>query len=1323
MTAALERMRAALTEPFRRGADTAVLTLTTGAAGTADVAGYDFTEHVARFGGDPDPRYVVTALADVAADTRVRIGYGTGGGPTQTVEIAVAAGTVAGTSFVIRLGADEGSAVRLRSVSAVPAPASPADAWQVTALLGTLARLLWVLGRERAVLDRHVGLLRGRMRDVDRADGVTLDLLGFDLGVPRFPALPYGFEDRTIALYHLDDADGAPVADAAVLYTGGAGHPGRVVGARAQAPSRFGPGFAFDTPAARIEIAHADELATGPQADLTVECFVRPDVATGEGAVLSKHGDPADATRSGWALSVGEFGRGVPRNVQFLVSAGGAATVLHAGASLPATRFSHLAGVVDRAAGRARLLVDGRVVASASFDGDLTNDVPVRIGRAGADAAHAFSGRVDEVRLSAAARTAFAPVLGESDDGYRRRLDIFRRWTLPTPAGMAAALADVVPELAGVRRPFVVTDVDSTLVQATLTLLVEPGAIPAGVMVDDVGTHGVDQATAAGRPEDDVAFDPTLLVDATDTGARFPPRTSAVANARLMRVGTRSALRALLGLAAAARGGEGDLAVTDGYDPAASDLRAVGRALHLRHASVPTASLAGLALQAGFAHVAHRGDPDGVVAAVRDTSSVEIVTDSGTAVPQNGFDGLVGQTVTLRVDPAPAPGSTVRWSSVNCGHGRVGIVGRADRRTATISLDRPGGLVVEVIVGHNGRIVTGTRPLRIGLAELPAGASIAESGGPGGAEPAAVAPDEAFHPAYLVDADPLFIRPGGTPPETRRVHPALAERLALLATILPAGRPALAKAWDPAEPGPAGRTPANVGRSASLERGTSTATPAQLAALAHAAGISWVGTDGTTVRLVQDPSTLAPIHGPTILGEGTSADLRIVRAGPRAVAVTRDLVWTLNAESATVSALDTAGTVHACVKVGVTPVAIAAAPDGSLVLTADAGEESVSLVRTAGGAVTRVPLGAAPVDVAHHPTEARAYVALASAAGDIVELDPAGAAVLRTVGVGAQVVAVRCAPGGDRLWAVTRKPELCAVDLGTFVVTARVALDAPPADLAVGAARAYVTEPSAGALVVVDLGAGRVAARFADAGAAPTRLALSPAEDLLYVVDPVEGRVRLRAADGAQAASPGLPSSRVVAGVSAVAASADRAYLATGGPAADTVTVLDPTRGAPLVAAWPLGTGLGERLVWSVRVSGGASATFADTTRALTALTGVRAGPLQVRAVYRWPDAPGPHTVRVGLAQELLDREAAGEKIVIQRDQFDLVMNVLNHLCPVGVEVDTRAVRDRVVELRAGLSEAFPPYTYPDFRARGPRPPAFRFGADDGRNPTTEDTP
>ena len=71
---------------------------------------------------------------------------------------------------------------------------------------------------------------------------------------------------------------------------------------------------------------------------------------------------------------------------------------------------------------------------------------------------------------------------------------------------------------------------------------------------------------------------------------------------------------------------------------------------------------------------------------------------------------------------------------------------------------------------------------------------------------------------------------------------------------------------------------------------------------------------------------------------------------------------------------------------------------------------------------------------------------------------------------------------------------------------------------------------------------------------------------------------------------------------------------------------------------------------------------------------------------------------------ELRQRVAGGEDVVISKEQYDLVMNVLNELRPIGVEVDTREVRERVVELRGDLLDAFPGYTYPDFRARGPRP-------------------
>jgi hypothetical protein len=130
----------------------------------------------------------------------------------------------------------------------------------------------------------------------------------------------------------------------------------------------------------------------------------------------------------------------------------------------------------------------------------------------------------------------------------------------------------------------------------------------------------------------------------------------------------------------------------------------------------------------------------------------------------------------------------------------------------------------------------------------------------------------------------------------------------------------------------------------------------------------------------------------------------------------------------------------------------------------------------------------------------------------------------------------------------------------------------------------------------------------------------------------------------------------------------------------------------------------------TVRVTGGAQARLSSTTGSRITLTGVKPGPVQVRVVLQQPGGTPPYTVRVGLAQALLDLEAAGGEVVIRKDQYDLVMNVLNHLCPVGVEIDTRAAREHVLELRDALLEAFPPYTYPDFRARGPRPPGWTFG-------------
>lgn len=603
--AAVDRMAGRLTVPFARGADRLTLTLSPAPGGSpaeASVADYSFAEHRARFATNPDPRYIVTALHDVTVAATLTVGYEVpraGAAPRQgSAQLHVPAGTLAGTSMVLHLGADgadEGPATRLRTLTMDPKPAdhtpSTHSRWGLTALLGTMAKLLWVLGWERDGLRSYLTQVRTQRR-LDQAVGQTLDLFGFDLGVPRFPPLPYSFEDHTVALWHLDDPPGAPVQDATHLF-GAPGHPSTSVTARAGATGRFGSAFAFADQGAEITIAdpgHAD-LALAATDDFTAECFVKPDDGGWEGAVLSKHPEPTDPAQPGWALSVGRFGRGITRNVRLLLSDGPNPVELFADSELPLTRFTHLAGVIDRTARQARLYLDGVLSATKPLDGvgALSNTAPVRIGRAGPDPAHVFRGVIDEVRLSRAARGSFHPVLGEDDSSYQRRLRIFRRWTLPTPASIQAALNEAVREIHGVANPLVVDDHDSTLVQGVTALTITPAD---GAAVGEPG----------GAPGGDGG-------DGGDTGGGG--------------VGPGPSLPAI------------KVAVT----------RAAG----------------------------------------------------DTATPEHGFDLLVGQTLTLTVQPDLPPGlpltafppdALLRWSMIACGNGRVDFTGDAyavEQPTVTVA--------------------------------------------------------------------------------------------------------------------------------------------------------------------------------------------------------------------------------------------------------------------------------------------------------------------------------------------------------------------------------------------------------------------------------------------------------------------------------------------------------------------------------------------------------------------------------------------------------------------------------------------------------------
>ena len=98
------------------------------------------------------------------------------------------------------------------------------DAWDVVALFGAIAKLLWILGVEKDALARVRQDVRNA-RFVQSALAAGLDALGKDMRVPRLPPRPYSVDDPTIALWHLDEVpNGGPATAIADQAT--PSHPG-----------------------------------------------------------------------------------------------------------------------------------------------------------------------------------------------------------------------------------------------------------------------------------------------------------------------------------------------------------------------------------------------------------------------------------------------------------------------------------------------------------------------------------------------------------------------------------------------------------------------------------------------------------------------------------------------------------------------------------------------------------------------------------------------------------------------------------------------------------------------------------------------------------------------------------------------------------------------------------------------------------------------------------------------------------------------------------------------------------------------------------------
>ncbi|HVK15261.1 MAG TPA: LamG-like jellyroll fold domain-containing protein, partial [Gemmataceae bacterium] len=164
-------------------------------------------------------------------------------------------------------------------------------------------------------------------------------------------------------------------------------HTGTLVGGVTYAAGKVGQAFNFNG-TNRVEVADAPSLDATTA--VTAEAWINPSTlafASGFGAVLAKG---TGATRN-YALFVRSTGS---LRLSYFTT-GGADVVLETAAGVvPAGLFSHVAAVIDTAAGVMRVYLNGQLVASRATAGPLVaNTAPLTIGLAGT---HGFRGLIDE---------------------------------------------------------------------------------------------------------------------------------------------------------------------------------------------------------------------------------------------------------------------------------------------------------------------------------------------------------------------------------------------------------------------------------------------------------------------------------------------------------------------------------------------------------------------------------------------------------------------------------------------------------------------------------------------------------------------------------------------------------------------------------------------------------------------------------------------------------------------------------------------------------------------------------------------------------------
>jgi len=684
------------------------------AAGATQIGPYDFKEYRARWGEDPgNPAYVIVTRSDLVGDDYTLTLTYSWNIQSSTVTVTAPNGSRAGTGFYIPIPIGADSSLRLTALTVAPKlPGAGKDAWDIIALLGSTAKLTWILSTgkdELAATRRDVR----NMRFVDRAFAAGLDSLGADMRVPRFPPRPYSLDDKTIGLWHLDELpNSGPVTQ--VIDRSPSGHNGAVNGAVAGARAKFSTGFYFPPIGAAIVVSASPDFNIGPTAEATIEAFVAPVAPTDtipRAVVVRRSAETAtgSSTTPGWSLCVVNA-RGFNANVMFAVCDGAREIRTFADVGIADGAFHHIAGVIDRGRSRARLYVDGVQRAALPIDGVGAIAPPDNL-RFGSTAASAnqFVGVIDEVRLSNVARVGFFPVLGEDDDAYRSRLKIFRRWKLPTFANLQSMINEAAP-FPSDDAPYVLLDKNQPTQVALRPVRIVPPTLPNGTAIAVDGSIAHDE-TVAGTPSDDAGFDPALDLIAYQNAS---VDASSDPGGGRMQVGAGRMLDALVARLAA---NPGKLILEHSYDVAGpTPLHSVGRALRLSHTTVKADTLGALAHRAGFTYAQNLSSDIAVAVSPGERLAIRSSPAAGARVD-------VGRAFDLTIDPPVPPAGVFSWTIVTPGpaaaHFEPHSADPPALQTVTTNAATPAGNATLHFASVPNSVLTG-----MGVVDLTAGAAI-----------------------------------------------------------------------------------------------------------------------------------------------------------------------------------------------------------------------------------------------------------------------------------------------------------------------------------------------------------------------------------------------------------------------------------------------------------------------------------------------------------------------------------------------------------------------------------------------------------------------